>query len=174
MKFARLLLALAAAASFQAQATITVFGGDTTGGPTFNRPVADLSDYSGVGTAVHYDTLGFTTSLSGDYTFLTTGEFDTFLILYEGSFNPAVGLANAVVANDDLLPGFTTSGFATELLSGQTYVLVTTGFTNDAVGSYSTTIGGPGVITVVPEPATYALFALGLVAVGLRRRQLAA
>ena len=38
-----------------------------------------------MGVAVPYDTLTFSASVSGVYTFLTTGAFDTFSILYSGS-----------------------------------------------------------------------------------------
>ncbi len=73
-----------------------------------------------------------------------------------------------MIANDDLL-GLTTSGFSFTLAANTPYVLVVTGFSNTDFGRYSTTIGGPGVVTAVPEPSPQALLALGLVAVALGR-----
>jgi hypothetical protein len=170
-----LAIMVASAALFWAQpsaAAVQTFTGDTTGAPTFNRPLQDLSGLSAVGVAVRYGSLSFSASVSGDYTFLTTGAFDTFLVLYQGSFNPAQSLTNALVANDDLLaPPFTTSGFVGTLTAGSTYVLVVTGFDSPDFGFHSTTIGGPGVVSVVPEPAAYGLLAMGLIAVALRRQR---
>jgi PEP-CTERM motif len=164
----------ASLAMFWAQpsaAAIFTSPGDTTGAPTFNRPIEDLSALSAVGTAVHYATLSFSAGIGGDYTFLTTGSFDTFSILYQGSFSPTSPLARAMVANDDLLaPPFTTSGFVGSLVAGSPYVLVTTGFDNTSAGAFSVTIGGPGSITVIPEPSSYALLALGLLAMATRQR----
>lgn len=154
-----------------AQAAIITVTGDTTGKPTFNRPLEDLSGLSAVGTAVAYDTLTFSASVSGAYTFLTTGMFDTFSILYSGSFLPGSALTNAVVANDDLIsPPFTTSGFASTLTAGATYVLVTTGFGQTDFGAYSITIGGPGNLTV-PEPVATGLLGLGLLGVASWRKR---
>ena len=153
------------------QANISTYTGDTTGAATFNRAVADFSGLSGVGTAVHFNQDSFTVDVGGSYTFLTTGDFDTFTFLYQGSLNPVDATANGIAANDDLLPGFTTSGFAANLTSGTKYTFVTTGFGNNDFGDYSTTIGGPGMITAVPEPAEYALFAAGLGLIALRFRQ---
>jgi len=164
-------IAAACALAAPAQAAIFTFTGNNTGGPTFNRPLEDLSGLSAVGDAVHYSTFVFRVSITGTYTVLTTGEFDTFLTLYQNSFAPASPLVNAVIANDDLIsPPFTTSGFAVDLNAGTNYFLVTSGFGNADVGAFSTTIGGPGLVNVVPEPAAWGMLALGLGALALRRR----
>lgn len=168
------LLALAACAvAGTAQAEIFTITGDTTGAPTFNRALGDFSALSGVGTDVPYNLLEITVDVSGNYTFLTTAAFDSFAFLYSPSFDPMAALDNGLAANDDLLPGFTTSGFAFGLTAGTAYQYVVTGFANSDFGAFSTTIGGPGVVTVVPEPEAFALLMLGLGVVGFaaRRRQ---
>ena len=74
----------------------------------------------------------------------------------------------ALIGNDDL-GDLTHSGFTYTLTAGTAYIFVTTGFGNADFGTYTNTITGPAVLAV-PEPQTYALMALGLVAMGLRRR----
>jgi hypothetical protein len=154
-----------------AHAVIYTYTGSTAGGPTFNRPVEDGSGLSAVGTAVSYSSFEFTVSLSGEYTFLTTAPgYDPFVLLYSPSFSPAAALGNFVAGNDDLL-GFTTSGVSASLSAGMSYVFVNTGFGNTDFGSFSTTIGGPGAVTPVPEPEVAAMLAVGLLMVSLARRR---
>lgn len=164
-------LAFAAAlAAAPAQATLFTFTGDTTGAPTFNRAFEDFSGLSAIGVNNPYRVTPIVVSISGDYTFLTTAPtFDPFSFLYT-SFNPADATANGVAGNDDLL-GFTTTGFAATLTAGTTYYFVMTGFAPSDFGAFSTTVGGPGVIGIVPEPATYVLMALGLVGVAAWARR---
>lgn len=170
--FAIAVLACMAGAS---QAAITTFSATTAGGPTFNRPLEDLSGLSAVGTAVAYSAYTVSVGTTGEYTFVTTGAFDTFSLLYGPTFNRTTPLTNALAANDDLV-SLTTSGFAYALNAGASYVLVTTSFGNTDFGAYTTTIGGPGTIAVspVPEPAAWALLAAGLAVVGAARRRQAA
>lgn len=160
--------AMAAAASLPAHADIITFAGDTTGDPTFTRAQEDFSAPSAVGVGVRYDVYPITVSVAGDYSFLTTGAFDTFTFLYT-TFNPASPLAGGIVGNDDLV-GVGTSGFTALLEANTTYTLVVTGYLSSDFGAHSTTIGGPGAISAVPEPAQYALLAMGLGVVALRRR----
>ncbi|MBB4844269.1 hypothetical protein HNP55_002805 [Paucibacter oligotrophus] len=156
------------------QAATYTMTGDTTGAPTFNRPVQGLGSLSGVGTAVHYQTFSFSVDTSGSYSFtsLASPTWDNFLILYHTSFNPAAALSNAVIANDDS-PSVGSSAFTTNLSSGTQYILVTTGFGNNHFGAYTDTITGPGNVVAVPEPESYALMGagLGLLAWVSRRRQ---
>ena len=162
----------AVCAALPARASTVSINGDTTGAPTFQRPVQDLSALSAIGTAAHHTAYGFTVAVSGIYSFTTSGNFDTFVLLYDTAFVPTAALLNALIANDDLGASFSTSGFAFGLVAGRQYTYVVTGFDNQEFGTYTTTIAAPPV-ALVDEPATWALAALGLVA-ALRRRGAAA
>lgn len=64
-RFVALILILGYAGA--AMAGITTYSGDTTGGPTWNRPIG-ISGLSSVGTTVPYETQAFSVSSSGHYT----------------------------------------------------------------------------------------------------------
>ena len=167
-----LLLALAVSAMCPLTAAVAqtvTLTGDTTGAPTFQRPVEDLSALSTIGTAAHYDLYSFSAAASGLYTFTTTGNFDTFALLYDAPFVPTAALGNALIANDDLQAApFNVSGFQFALVAGQNYAYVVTGFDNDEFGTFTTTIAAPVAVNV-PEPQAWALLGLGLAAVGALR-----
>jgi hypothetical protein len=83
------------------------FTGDTTGGPTFNRPVS-LSSLSGSGTAVAYQVIPFWVNASGSYAVdvdsqssLGFTHTDQYILVYSGAFNPATPLANLINGDDD-------------------------------------------------------------------------
>lgn len=177
---AAMLYAMQASAAYQV--------GDTTGSPTFNRPLVDLSGLSAVGTDVAYDSFSFSVDTAGTYTFFSLAlpllplnnfpVWDNFIILYAGGFDPNSPLSNAVMANDDANNDANNIGrsrFDFGLSTDVAYTLVTTGFANDDFGRYLNVIRGPGEITApVPEPETYALLLAGLAVVGFvagRRRQ---
>ena len=159
-------------------AGLFVHSGNTTGGPTFSRPYEDLSGLSPFGSNVNYERFDFTVATTGDYTFLTTGAFDTFSLLYATAFNPSAPVVNAIFADDDLIaPPFTTSGFAGSLVAGTHYSLITTGFSSADFGAFTVMVTGPGaiqtgIVAVVPLPATPALLVAGLSAmIWLARRR---
>lgn len=150
-----------------AKADIVTWTGDTTGGAT-----VDLSGLGAEATAVPFNALPFTVDTDGEYTFLLTAQYniDSVIVLYENAFDPNDALSNGIVASDDDV-SYNTSSFAAELTAGTTYVFVVAGYTDTDFGKYSVTIGGPGVITAVPEPSTYLMLGLGLAAVGYAARR---
>lgn len=178
-----LALAVSAAFASPALAATTIFTGTTAGGPTYNRPIAGIppTTLSGVGTAVRYSVQPFTVSLSGGYVFFNTANYDTYLGIHAGSFNPANGLQNAIAYNDDFNLTLN-SGFANlALLAGVSYFAVSSGFDNNDFGAFSLVVSGPGNIVGggagpgVPEPATWAMLIFGFAGVGaaVRRRKIA-
>lgn len=188
-KFLALGLALTAAVATPAFAGTTIFTGNTTGGPIFNRPLANGNNaptaLSGVGTTVRYTVTPFTVSISGNYSFNSVAadpaNYDNYLGVHRISFNPASPLVNAIAYNDDFTGGIGTSGFtALALLAGVSYFAINTGFDTTDFGAYALTISGPGNIVGagggpagVPEPATWAMLIFGFAGIGaaLRRRR---
>ena len=138
-------------------------------GPTWNRPVENLSGLSGLGTNVRYSVQSFVAPVTGSYTLISTATptWDNFLVLYQGAFNAAAPLANAIAANDDY-PTFGIIGesrIVHTLTAGLTYNIVTTGYVNASVGAFTNVISTP-----TPEPATWLMISFGVGVLLIRRR----
>ncbi|HVF46336.1 MAG TPA: Calx-beta domain-containing protein [Pyrinomonadaceae bacterium] len=133
------------------------FSGDTTGGPTFSRPNANgtLPPTTTATGAFFYRANQITVDATGLYTITSnTGTYDGFICLYQGTFNPATPLVNALECNDDF--GNTRTSQITEnLVAGTNYFIVNTSFlpigTPNAIvaGPFTTNVVGPGNITGV-------------------------
>jgi PEP-CTERM motif len=172
---------LAATLVSPALAGTTIFTGDTTGAPTYNRPIAGTppTTLSGIGSAVRYVVTPFTVSVSGNYNFFNATGYDSYLGIHRNAFSPANGLLNAIAYNDDF-NGTLDGGFANlALLAGVSYFAISTGFDSPDFGAFSLTVNGPGNIVRigggggVPEPATWAMLIFGFAGIGaaLRRRR---
>jgi hypothetical protein len=150
-----------------AQFPLATFDGDTTGDPTWNRPstvgtgTSGSCTLSGVGTDVSYETHTFTTDITGDYLIQVVGVdpgYDTYLLLYEGSFDPTDQCQNLIALDDDdgtvnvstIGAGSYSGRTPLTLLAGQEYTIVVSGFstTGNDFGPYDGTISGPAGATI--------------------------
>ena len=156
MKTAVLAAAFALGASL-AQAQTLIVNGDTTGGPTF-AGVDDPDTIPILCTACPYQQLGIQivdpASFRAEIVLVGPG-FDTYLGLYQGSFDPSNPNANLVaVDDDDGGPGFLSqisAGLDGPFSSGQ-HVVVVYGFTNTDFGTYTLELDGVSLVLV--DPAT--------------------
>jgi hypothetical protein len=126
----------------------------TTNDPVFNRPIENCAALSAVGTAVHYHVQAFTVDTSGDYAIIGVQEdagiaWDGFIYVFSAPFDPSAPLANCIAANDDDVGPGTSRIEPIGLQANSGYVLVTAGFGNDDVGSFTNTINGPGAAQVL-------------------------
>jgi len=165
--------ALLAGLASPAVAATLVVPGDTTGGPTYNRPVT-LTIPSTVGLAVPFQVTEFVVSESGTYTLTLlalTQPYDPFLALYDGTFRPTDSIGGIIALDDDLNDDLTRSQIIVNLIAGSGYQAVVSGFANSDFGAYSLTFDGPGQIFAdnvgaVPEPATWGLMLVGFGLIG--------
>jgi hypothetical protein len=142
-------------------AAVVNISGNTTGGPTFTRTTETgfLSSQSGV----PYAQYNVIVDTPGIYTFSVAAInpvfYDTFIHLYETSFNPADPENNFLAANDDFTGDPTDgSSLGFNLAAGSNYVFLVDGLFGEGSpdeGAFSGTIGGPGTasVTAVPEPS---------------------
>ena len=195
-KIGALAIALAVLTTTAVQADI-FFSGDTTGGPTFNRP-SSLVALSGVGTATPYFVQPFfTTTNQSGVVFEVDGisHSDTFALIYTGSFDPLNALTNLVDGDDDFSGSFTVlsgtgQGFASSriaagegtnfsagtgisLVAGTQYFAVIGGFGNTDFGTFDAGIGGTDLfLGAIPEPSTgLAVGLIGLIGLAFGRRR---
>lgn len=182
MKFSPILLLGVLFGLSNAEAATFQYSGDTTGNPTWNRPVEGTPpvELSVIGDAVPYNVQGFEVDAAGEYSFevVSASNFDPYLFLYQGSFNPANPLSgnSALIGNDDPYVGNSLSQFSYSLNAGAKYYLVTTGFRNQDFGSFTNEIAGNGAVTAlapVPEPEEWAMMMVGsaLVSFQIRRKK---
>jgi len=155
VRFPALLTVLVCAVAAHAQTF--EFLGDTTGLDRFNRPTS-LTSLSSFATDVAFEPIEVEVTETGRYTILSDQtnfglRWDGYLLIYEGTFDPASPLDGLIALNDDyrgaLLPG-TGIGYSgienITLVEGVSYFIVHTGFANDDQGPYQLQASGVGQV----------------------------
>lgn len=133
------------AAQVNAEAVLTMVG------TTVNKPFHNRANSAGAlsGVSTRYDVVGFYPNANANCSVYATQEgndFDGFINIYQGGFNPANATLNWIAGNDDAAA--TTGGFGigtSHVINfpatvAQNWYVVTSGFNSGDEGSYSVTI----------------------------------
>ena len=122
-------------------------------GATYTRGVgnnATTYNASSVGTAVYYKTITFVATASGATTFEITAAnltgpdiYDTYMTLYQTSFNPASPATNFLRGDDDSGLLDFSSKLTHNLVVGTTYVMVVGTYSNGVTGTFTLTSSIP-------------------------------
>jgi hypothetical protein len=140
----------------------TSYSATTVGGPSFIRP---NEDGSASVTSVSYHVEIVRVSQTGRYLISSPANYDNMLFLYESAFDPLNPTASVIAANDAGILGFNSSELSATLTAGVDYYVVNTAFGIGTAGTFTTYMAGPGVVTVVPEPAGAAAVLIGIIAI---------
>jgi hypothetical protein len=142
----------------------TVWTGNLTGAPTFDRPVANSTNSNIPPTSLYgsqrqYSFKRITVSNTGMYYIYTGADYDNYILLYQNSFTPGSPLTNVLGGNDDttatFMPEYTSSLARSAINSytlqaGTTYIVVNSIYgTSMNTGAFKDSVWGPGVITVL-------------------------
>ncbi len=118
----------------------TTVNGTIVSGPTYMRGSSGTT-YISSGLAVFYKTYTFVAPTSGAVTFATTaanllGSSDTYLSLYQNSFDPASPATNFLRGDDDGGVGILSSLTQT-LTAGTTYIVVVSHYSTERTGTFT-------------------------------------
>lgn len=124
------------------------YSGTTAGGPWWLRPEwePDVGFWYVSGNYVPYHVQAFTVAGDGAYLIFSAQQYDGYLYLYEGSFDPTNQL-EALLDGDDDYYDMNHSMVQGSLVPGQTYYIVTSGFIS--YGTFTNEIFGPSAVTLV-------------------------
>jgi Fungalysin metallopeptidase (M36)/Fungalysin/Thermolysin Propeptide Motif len=129
-------------------AVTTINGTITASSPSYLRPNGDNITVYAVGPNVLYRAYHFTAPSSGSFTFATsvTGATitDTYVSLYQDSFDPANPATNFVRGDDDISSTNFLSSLTQTLTAGTNYVLVVSGWLPSVTGTFTMT-SSPGI-----------------------------
>lgn len=144
-----LLLMTGVAAVAHADAA-TTFYGTTQGQPTFNRP-SSLTTLSGE--LVQFSVQPFFPNDDADcyVSSVQEADFDGYVFLYRGSFDPAAPLANLIAENDDTPELATGQSHLPDLALNfsDNYYLVTAGFDASEIGTFSNQVVCDGATRIL-------------------------
>jgi len=115
-----------------------VLGGKNNGGPFWNRPVAGGPVISS--NSVRYHEQGIRIGEGASCYIVSQQNYDGYLHLYRTSFNPLAQLTNLIAGDDDGDLGVGTSRLDGLNLTPGEYILVTSGFFADSIGSFTNVI----------------------------------
>lgn len=143
----------------------------TAGAPTWDRPNEDGSP-TYYGTDVPYHVQAFEVGGAGSYFVESVQEYDGYLFLYGGSFDPTAPSTGFIAGDDDFFEFFVGAGSSlviADLVADTTYYLVTSGYDSYSYGSFTNAFDGTYAITLKDvgdtSPPVITLYLNGFVAV---------